>query len=80
MIEYFDRLGWDKIDQLREICGGELGWKRKFPHLPEADKLKFGKIVFGETVKNVQVDAERNVATGYDIPIIFADEVEKGIE
>lgn len=75
MIEYFDRLDWDKIDQLREICGGELGWKRKFPRLSKEDKLKFGEIVFGEPVKNVYITHELNVATRYEIPIIHAEEL-----
>lgn len=75
MVEYQDRLGMDKTKKLREICGGELGWKRRFPRLSKEDKARFGEIVFGEPVKNIRVTTEKNVATGYDIPVITAEAI-----
>ncbi len=71
--EYFDRLPWDKINALREIMGGEMGWKNKFPRLSKSDKLKVGKITFGCDVKNVKMEFEENVSSGFDTPIIIAE-------
>ena len=67
MVEYLDRLDWDKKAQLRFICGGELGWKQRFPRLSKEDKARFG-----EKVKSIKITTERNIATGYDIPVITA--------
>jgi len=48
LVEYFDRLPYEKIEKLREIVGtGELGWKRKFPYIPQEKKVEFSNLVFG---------------------------------
>lgn len=74
--EYFDRLPYDKIEQLREVIGtGEMGWKSAFPELPENKKLIVGEVVFGKDVKikKVWMEFERNASTGYNIPVICAE-------
>lgn len=75
MVEYFDRLDFDKIDQLRDLVGGELSWRQNFPRLSTEQKERVGEIVFGEPVKNVHVTFEFNNYTGFDIPVIHAKEV-----
>jgi hypothetical protein len=72
MVEYFDRLPWDKIKKLREIAGGELNWHKTVPRLSHEQKAEFGRIVFGKDVNGLRIEQERNVATGYDIPVIIA--------
>lgn len=75
MVEYFDRLPWDKIDKLRALAGGELNWHKSVSRLSPEDKAEFGRIVFGKDVKGLKIKQERNVATGYNIPIIIAREI-----
>jgi hypothetical protein len=75
MAEYFDRLPWDKIDKLREIAGGELNWHKTVPCLSPEKKAEFGRIVFGKDVKGLKIKQERDVSTGYDIPVIIAAEL-----
>lgn len=73
-VEYFDRLPYDKIQQLRAVIGtGELNWQGKFPRLPLATKLEVGRITFGCEVKNVTMKFERNVSNGFNIPVIIAE-------
>lgn len=72
--EYLDRLPYDKVEQLRTVIGtGELAWKDTFDRLPPDKKLEVGRITFGCDVKNVTMEFERNLSTGYDIPIIIAE-------
>lgn len=75
LVEYFDRLPGPIRDQLREIIGtGELGWKSAWEKLSAAKKLKVGEVTFGKAVQNVRLEFEHNVSTGYDIPVIIAEE------
>lgn len=73
LVEYFDRLTYDKIDKLREIVGtGELNWKNRFPSVPVEKKLEFARVVFGCDAVKVWVESETDVCTGYPIPVIYA--------
>lgn len=73
-VEYFDRLPYDKIQQLRAVIGaGELGWQGVFHRLPLAKKLEVGRITFGCEVKNVTMKFERHVSNGFNVPVIIAE-------
>lgn len=76
MVEYADRLSYDKRFELRDVIGtGELNWFTAVPRLSLEKKQEIGRIVFGAnvTVKRPRVAKERNVATGYDIPIFHGE-------
>lgn len=69
--EYFDRLSWNKIDALRELVGGELGWKQKHSSWSKSTRIKIGKIVFGDVlIKDVTFEFEEGF-NGWDIPVII---------
>ena len=74
--EYLDRLPYEKLEQLRAVIGtSELGWSDKFPRLSQKKKLEVGRITFGCEVKNVTMKFECDAATGFDLPIIIADDI-----
>lgn len=75
MVEYFDRLPTQKRNALRAIAGGELDWHRTVPRLSSDEKAKFIQAAFGCGGRNLHIQRERNHGTGYDIPIIVADEL-----
>ena len=73
-VEYFDRLPYEKIEQLREVIGtGELAWQSAFPKLSPDKKLEVGRITFDREVKNVTMKFERNVSNDFNTPVIIAD-------
>lgn len=74
LVEYFDRLPYEKIQQLRAVIGtGELNWGGVFHRLPKEKKLEVGRITFGCEVKNVRMEFERSRANGFNIPVIIAE-------
>lgn len=72
--EYFDRLSLAKINKLRDILGGELGWKQKVREneISKEEFLRIGKIVFEKECKRVWLEFEVSGA-GWEIPIIKAE-------
>lgn len=75
-VVYFDRLPYEKIEELRATIGaGELNWRGAFPALPQRKKAEVGRIAFGCDVKKVTMQFERNVSNGFDVPIIIAEAV-----
>lgn len=71
-VVYFDRLEYEKINQLRKVIGkGEMAWNnRLIKSLPQETKNEISAIVFGE-VCNFKVEVEQNAATGFPIPVFI---------